>query len=180
MLYLLIILAFVLFVLYDYNQIMNNYRLLRSFFFLGVSIIALVTVGLIITSEASFTFALPLRIAFYVAGVICFMFLIHTLFFAIKFEDAYINGSKQKLCTTGIFALCRHPGVLFLSGAYLFAGLATGRVEILWLCLILTFCNIAYVTIQDMYTFPILFDKYSEYKESTPFLIPNFQRREEK
>ncbi|MBK5253099.1 MAG: hypothetical protein JJE03_01300 [Peptostreptococcaceae bacterium] len=159
---------------------MNNYKLLRSFFFLGVFVIASVTTGVLVTSEATFNFAYPIRVICYISCALCFLLLIHTLFFAIPFEAAYIKGSKQKICNTGVYSLCRHPGVLFLSGTYLFAGLATGRIEILWLCLVITFCNIFYVTIQDRYTFPVLFDNYSEYQESTPFLIPDFQRHEEK
>ena len=43
--------------------------------------------------------------------------LVYTLFFALPFHDTYIHGTTApSLCRSGVYALCRHPGVLWLSG----------------------------------------------------------------
>ena len=36
-------------------------------------------------------------------------------------------------------------------------------------------CNLGYVIFQDIWTFPKTFSDYEEYKEKTPFLIPDWK-----
>ena len=44
---------------------------------------------------------------------------IYTLFFALSVKDAYTRpGQKRPACQNGVYALCRHPGVLWVAGLY--------------------------------------------------------------
>ncbi len=179
MAYILILLAFTMFIIYDYNQIMNNYKFLRPLFFLGALIMVGVTLFVFINADTGFSFGYAFTIIFYALAFVSLIMLVYTLFFAIPFEDAYIKGSKQKLCTKGIYSLCRHPGVLFLSNFYLLLSLGKGSYQLIYLWILVTLCNLVYVTIQDKYTFPVLFEDYSKYKEKTPFVFPKIKNREE-
>jgi len=98
---------------------------------------------------------------------------VYTLFFAVPFRQTYIEGSKQKIYTDGVYALCRHPGALWFFAFYLFLSLFLGSVTMLYATIVFSLLNIVYIVIQDCIVFPKLFDGYDEYKKKVPFLIPN-------
>ena len=177
--YLLVILAFLMFIIYDYNQIMNNYKFIRPFFMIGVLIIVGVTLFAMTNFNRDFYVPQWASLVLYILSVLALVLLIHTLFFAIPFEEAYIKGSKQKLCTKGVYSICRHPGVLFLSSFYILMSLARGIFDLIYISFLIILCNLIYVTIQDRYTFPQLFEGYTKYKKNTPFILPNLKKREE-
>lgn len=105
--------------------------------------------------------------------------LIYTLFFAIPFDASYsakklsADVSGQRLvCRSGVYALCRHPGVLWMAGMYFFLWVAIGGTQLCWLFVSTTICNFTYVIFQDVWTFPKLFTDYENYRKEVPFLIP--------
>ena len=98
--------------------------------------------------------------------------LVHCLFFALPARDTYINPQRIKLVNTGFYALCRHPGLWWLSLLYLFLWMLLEHKAMLYLWVINTFGDIVYVVIQDIFIFPKTIDGYHMYKLETPFLIP--------
>ena len=176
-LYVLGAMSFLLFVLYDINQIKGNIKGLRLLFPLGL--LQLLVVSIVIGARAPVTFEYGnyLSMAFLVLAVAFFVLLIYTLFFAVPFDAAYVQGSRQKLATGGVYGICRHPGVLFLAGTYIFLALALREKALLFAGIEFTVCNIIYVIIQDRWIFPIVFDGYDEYKNSTHFLLPLGRKR---
>lgn len=85
-------------------------------------------------------------------------------------EDA--QEGKQPLVSVGVYALCRHPGVLWMMGCcgMLFSICPTRDMAILafWTSLL----DLIYVWWQDVYIFPYTISHYERYKMTTPFLIP--------
>ena len=75
----------------------------------------------------------------------------------------------------GVYALCRHPGVLWFAGAYFSAWLAMGKNSLLAAAFLFSLLNLLYVVIQDRFIFPRQFPEYPAYQASVPFLIPNFE-----
>ena len=69
--------------------------------------------------------------------------------------------------------MCRHPGVLFLAGFYLFLSLGLGKPFMLLAGTVYTGMNLLYILLQDRYTFPCLFEGYDDYRKETPYLIPD-------
>lgn len=167
-------LCFLLFILYDLNQIHNNYKMIKPLFAAGCITLCVLTIIISVTaSESDYQVGFPsVAVFFLLAGVQLFL-LIYTLFFAVPFQEAYVEGSKQKICTTGVYALCRHPGVLFLAGFYLFLSLGLGKPLLLLTGMSYTVMNLLYVLFQDIYIFPRLFEGYGDYRKNTPFLLPN-------
>jgi len=108
---------------------------------------------------------------------ILFLFLlIYTLFFAIPFEEAYIKASSPpKTCTTGFYALSRHPGVLWFTGFYFSLWLALSGSLLLLAGILFSLLNLIYIILQDRWIFMEIFPDYGDYKKTTPFLIPNYQ-----
>ncbi|PNV61816.1 hypothetical protein C0033_11240 [Clostridium sp. chh4-2] len=166
--------SFPLFILYDMNQIKSNSKFFKPLFFVGSIILFSVTLKLSATVyDSDYSVAFLTVAVFYLLAGLNLLLLVYTLFFAIPFQEAYVEGSKQKICKEGVYALCRHPGVIFLAGFYLFLGLALGRPVMLLAGLCFTVLNLLYVWIQDTYIFPALFDGYEEYRKEAPFLIPD-------
>ena len=79
----------------------------------------------------------------------------------------------RPLVDTGVYALCRHPGVLWLGGFYLFAWCAAGGWPLLAAFVLFTGLDVAYVLWQDRVIFPVSIEHYRLYQQTTPFLVPS-------
>ena len=78
----------------------------------------------------------------------------------------------QPLVCHGMYALCRHPGVLWFAGFYGFMALAWRSRQWLLAFALFTLEDVLYVCYQDRCIFPRTIDRYGEYQKTTPFLIP--------
>ena len=167
-------LCFLFFILYDLNQIHKNHRGIRPLFAVGCITLCVLTITMSVTEfESDYQVTFPAVAVFFLLAGIQLMLLVYTLFFAVPFQEAYVEGSKQKICKTGVYALCRHPGVLFLAGFYLFLSLGLGKPFMLLAGTVYTGMNLLYILLQDRYTFPRLFEGYDDYRKETPYLIPD-------
>lgn len=168
------LIAFVLFILYDVNSIIIRHKLLKCCFFAGMLLLIAATAGIIVTSWNLLKINIIRIISFGIPALFFFLLLIYTLFFAIPFKETYVQATGPvKLCKRGVYALCRHPGVLWFIGFYTFLGLALGIPLLFTAAAVFSVMNIFYVLFQDRWTFVKSFEKYDDYKSDTPFLIPN-------
>jgi len=165
--------AFVLYLIYDINSFAWQRKIFHSFFLLGTGFLGVAT-------------GLDLWAAWYsgavsgvgdslllVAAGICFVMLIYSLFFALPFQETYTRqNTGRQVYSDGVYALCRHPGILCFFGVYLMLGLAALPSRMIVHGLIFSALNLAYAWFQDCVTFPKTFCDYSDYKEKVPFLIP--------
>ncbi|HHU18491.1 MAG TPA: hypothetical protein GXZ70_09860 [Clostridiales bacterium] len=172
-------LAFLFFVLYDINKVTINNRLLRSSFLLGLILLTIATFGLIYNAingidKTGESYA---RTFFFgILALISLVLLIYTLFFAVPFKETYFQSESQlKLCDEGVYALSRHPGVLWFTGFYFFLWLALPNPLLLLGAVLFSLLNYFYVLFQDKWVFMKMFSGYGEYKASTPFLFPTYQ-----
>lgn len=163
--------SFLMFVAYDINQTRNNRRALRLLFPAGILLLALSSVKTA-ASDAAFPGPHAASAAWLAGTAASAWLLIYSLFFAIPAHEAYVEGSAQKLCTTGVYGACRHPGVWGFAGVYFFLALFLGSRHLMAGGTIFTLCNIGYSWFQDEYIFPKVFDDYSDYRNSVRFLIP--------
>lgn len=110
----------------------------------------------------------------WIISVIFFSLMIYSLFIELPFKKIYTQTNNEiKLIDTGLYALCRHPGVILFFFLNIFLGLASGKVTFFWAAAIWTILNIVYVYIQDRWLFPIFIPGYEKYCQQVPFLIPN-------
>lgn len=170
------LLAFLLFVVYDINNVILKNNIINSFFFLGSLLLIFATTGIIIQSFHDIIWNIWRMSVFGILSLFFLTLLIYTLFFALPFNETYIikNGSP-KIYRNGLYALCRHPGVLWFVGFYFFLWLALRIPMLLWAGIIFGSCNFLYIVFQDHWTFIRAFEDYNDYKKSTPFIIPNFE-----
>lgn len=162
--------AFLFYLLYDINQCWLKQKILQPCFLIGSLLLFIATMGIVI--KAGFSNMTLMHSAALILAVIFALLLIYTLFFAIPFEETYIEEQFNHVCQSGVYALCRHPGVLFLLGFYVFLAVAISSKTLLAAGLLFTLCNVVYVTLQDHFFFPRCFDDYLAYQKKVPFLIP--------
>ena len=165
--------AFLLYLLYDINSFRWNRRIPRSFFLLGTLLLAAATVLDLTDAFGQGVFSGVFDWILLILAVLCFLALVYCLFFAIPFDETYTEQtSGRPVCDQGVYALCRHPGILCFFFFYLFLGIAALPGCLLWNGLLFSLLNLAYAAFQDLFTFPRTFCNYSQYREVAPFLIP--------
>ena len=164
--------SFVVMCLGDIFYLKTNNRYVRLFFPLGLLCCLASTFYFCIKSNFLLYRSLPIIIVFIVFSIIFLFLLIYSLFFALPSTDTYsVNGTIKKTCDNGVYALCRHPGIIWFSLFYLSlwgAGLVPWYIS-----LIFSVENLIYAIVQDIYIFSKTIPRYNEYKKNTPFLIPN-------
>ena len=100
--------------------------------------------------------------------------LIHSLFISLPFRMTYVDdGVGDKLVKSGMYALVRHPGVIWFP--LLMLSLIPISRSSLLLVAAPTFIglDIALVVIQDKVIFGRMFAGYRNYRRETPMLLPN-------
>lgn len=167
--FILIILAFMLFFIYDKNQISLHVKWLQPAFFLGC-------ICLVIGVTYAYIHSWNKNVSYWCLAIaLIFMaLLIYVLFFALPFSKTYIKEDANKVCKTGVYALCRHPGFWMLAGCSLFLALSVYTWHMFLISLLVNIGNFLYIYYQDHVTFPCQFIDYEEYKKEVPFLIFNF------
>ena len=89
--------------------------------------------------------------------------------FCSPFETTYVKESRyREACTEGMYALCRHPGVLWFGGFYLCAGALWKSTEGTVFAAAVVALNVLYVHFQDVYSFPRTFFQLSRVQEINP------------
>lgn len=168
------IIVFGLYILYDVNSVLWNHRVLHASFFAGTILLAAVTVWQTADAVKAGCFG-SLFILWLIFAVIFLILLIYTLFFALPFDETYLKSESGKALVydKGMYAVCRHPGVLWLFLFYLCLGMAFRPSEILAVGMFYSILDVLYVVVQDLWTFPRTFEDYGKYKKTAPFLIPN-------
>ena len=158
------IIAFFMMYIYDLNLIYLGNKIFKKFFAIGSIILVFATLANIIIYfpkkiDAHFIIFLGL-------ALLAAIGLIYTLFFALKFDDAYKNTENKQPCVkTGVYALCRHPGVHMMILMYLCLYLAFQNETMLFMLIGFNLLNIGYVILQDIIIFPKQFVDYDEYKK---------------
>ena len=166
--------AFVLFFFYDIAGATGRFYPFRIGFAAGCLLLLSSTAGLVWQGLWGRHIVWPVFFIFTLLAFLFLVLLVYTLFFALPFHDTYIHGTTApSLCRSGVYALCRHPGVLWLSGFYLCLYAALGTRMLLAAFVVFTLFDIAYVVFQDRWSFPNQFPEYDDYRQSTPFLLPN-------
>lgn len=167
------LLGFVLYFLYDINSITLRSKLLHSSFTIGTAFIAVATGVDLWSAFKSNAFSGFTDFVFLVLSALSFAALIYCLFFALPFQETYAEQTTDRsVCDKGVYALCRHPGILCFFGTFLFLGLAARPASLLAHGMVFSALNLIYALFQDRITFPKIFSDYHIYRTRVPFLLP--------
>ncbi len=176
MAYILGISGFLLLYIYECNLILWKKKFFKTFFTLGFIGLGFST---ILATLLNWKFV-NLNTINVIVGIgfitIFFVLLIFTLFFSVPFSESYVTQKTERtVYRKGMYALSRHPGVLWFIGMYVGLCILIPSIEIITLSILLCALNVVYIIIQDLWSFSILFVDYNEYKKETPFLIPTIK-----
>ena len=162
--------AFFILTLFDFNKLKMLHPILNGLFAVGVLMLAYATAMILFNETPLFTFAATPIL--WVVSVLGFIEMIYALFFALPFSKTYVKTqTNASLVTTGLYGLCRHPGVWGFFLFYLFAALASGNGTLLIASIVWTIMDILHVYIQDSIFFVKTLQGYTLYKQRTPFLF---------
>lgn len=164
------ILAFGLLSVFDFHKLKPIHPIFNISFALGCLLLAYATGNILLWSPQWFGFAeLPFL---WVFAILSLIEMFYALFFALPFNSTYVEGTPPaKVVDTGLYALCRHPGVWGFFAFYLFASLASGNGDLLLAGMIWTLFDVLHVAMQDYWFFPQTLPGYTEYRKTTPFLF---------
>jgi protein-S-isoprenylcysteine O-methyltransferase Ste14 len=165
--------AFAFLYIFDLNKLISIHRALNISFACGVFLLTLATYGIVVTPSPGFWIGSIWKVTFGLLTMAAFSLMIYSLFFALPFRKTYVAMDKIQLVNTGMWALCRHVGVLWFFFMYLFLWLATGKLIVLYAGITWTILDIVHVYMQDRWIFPQTLPGYDKYKREVPFLIPN-------
>ena len=161
--------SFLLFLLGDLNDAFWHRRYLKPAFLSGAALLVTSTAGTVILDPPE-AFG-PLQALFLTGALIFAFLLVWALFFSFPPKEAYVEESRErKVYTGGMYALCRHPGILWFCFLYacLIPGAGFPPLTAFAYCLL----NILLGWVEDRWIFPRLFTDYDDYKLRAPFLIP--------
>jgi len=100
--------------------------------------------------------------------------LVYSLFINLPFRKTYIaTGVSDKLITTGLYALVRHPWIHWFILILLSLILVSKSSLLLMAAPIFILLNIVLVIVQDKFLFIRMFAGYDRYRKETPMLLPN-------
>ncbi len=164
-------LAFIFFLIFDLNKIAHYHRYLNLSFILGILLLLFCSAAILFNNNSQIS--TPWRCLTGLLALLFLVLLFYTLFGAIPFKKTYIKTNRNTVVRTGMYALCRHPGVLWFFFFYLFLGLTAGNRLMLIAALVWTCIDVLYVCIQDRWIFPLVLEDYHTYQNAVPFLIPD-------
>lgn len=167
-------LAFIFLYIFDLNKVRFLKKGLNISFTAGLTLLAASTTGILLGDYGGFVVSTSLKVLFGVLSIGSLFMLLYTLFAALPFGLTYMEAELgNTVVDRGMYALCRHPGVIWFFFFYLFLWLASGKMLMLWAGVIWTIMDIIHVYIEDRWFFPASLRGYDDYKKAVPFLIPN-------
>ena len=105
---------------------------------------------------------------------IALFLLMHSLFINLPFRKTYIaTGVGDKLVTTGLYAIVRHPWIHCFTLTLLSLVLVSKSSLLLIATPIWILLDILLVVVQDKFFFGRMFEGYDSYRRETPMLLPN-------
>lgn len=164
--------AYALFFLYDWVTVCRAEARNSQFLFLVALALNAAAAVLLCVAQLPALRWDALAVAASLGAAASLFLLVRALFFSLP-KDTYANPELGRRCYTGgLYAICRHPGVLFYCLLFAFAALVFRNATATLCCAVLCVGDIAYMILQDVWTFPRTFCNYADYQRTTPLFLP--------
>lgn len=170
-------LAYALFFAYDWMNVRHpEVRVASALFPIGVILVAVATAILIAGSAHLVALTVNFLLGLIVA-VASFAATVWALVFSLPKNTYSEPGQRRPVYEGGAYALCRHPGVFFYCCFYVGLLIALPCFANLVGFAVLCAGNIAYMILQDVWTFPEVLAGYDDYKKRSNMFLPRFAGR---
>lgn len=98
--------------------------------------------------------------------------MVKALFFSLPANTYTAPAQVRGAYTQGMYALCRHPGVLWYCLMYASLAIMLRTPAAIAGCFLLCLGDVAYMIFQDAWSFPRTFCDYDAYRQSVPLFFP--------
>ncbi len=165
--------SFPLFLLSDWAD-WRGLRALRVGSIAGSAALLLAALAALLLNGDRFAPPVLLRAAGGICSAVFLFLLASSLFLEIAVFPSRAEGrAERRVVTTGTYALCRHPGVLWLPLFLLSIAALSGSRLLLLAVPLWTVADALLVAVEDVILFPRIFGSaYDAYRRTVPFLIP--------
>ena len=164
------VLAFALFFLGDYNDWKLRRAPLRACFPAGFALLSAAVAVQAIRGRS--VFSPGVRVVFFILAAGFLLLELWSLFGALPPAEAYgKTGESRPVRAAGMYALCRHPGVLWFLPLTVCLWGAAGLP--LLSAAVYSGLDLLLIWFEDVAVFPARLAGYGEYRRTTPFLIPS-------
>ena len=165
------VLSFVFFFLSDCNDTWWKRTAGKGLFPLSCILLVISLAGQLHFSGSMFSF-LPGQLACLALAAAALWLELDALFFSLPRQASYGQpGEQRAVCAKGVYALCRHPGVLFFCFLMLFLWLGAGLSPLAGAAYALLDTLLA--AFEDQIVFVRRIEGYAKYQSEVPFLVPN-------
>lgn len=164
--------AFALMMLSDVLRLTKRRRIAPLPFFAGVALLLAACACAARTGER-FPVSVPVRIPFLLLAGAALLLEGYSLLGALPLGPAYLAQGDVPLMDRGMYALCRHPGALWLPLLLGSLAVVLGSRSLLEVAGTASLLNLLYVWLQDRLIFPRTIPGYDSYRQGgTPFVFP--------
>ncbi len=162
--------AFALIATYDWAQ-MRGHTWLKPLFFLS-GVVFFIGLHGVLSTPIDINF--PHWVSFIGWACLCFFsfLLIYSILIEISIKSYLNRDNEHALIDTGTYALSRHPGVLWFTGAAVSIVLLHPTRHTILAAVFWTIMDLLLVWVEDRYFFPNTITGYNRYKTTVPFLLP--------
>ena len=169
----LVIAAYLLFFLYDWRTVSrkgNKGSILV--FCAGCALVTIAATLLVISQLPSCPWD-ALSFIFLALALASAVLMVKALFFSLPADTYTAPEQSRRTYARGMYALCRHPGVLWY--CMLFASLAImlRTSAALIGCCALCAGDLTYMAFQEAWSFPHTFCDYAAYRQNVPLFFPS-------
>lgn len=170
----LIVVAYSLFFLYDWLTVTGKgTKGSMAVFCFGCAFTMIAAVLLLATQldrcpwDAVAFISLSLAIA-------SFILMVKALFFSLPANTYAAPEPARHAYASGMYALCRHPGVLWYCLAFVFLAIMLRTPAAGIGCAALCIGDLAYMFFQETWSFPRTFCDYAAYQRNVPLFFPTY------
>lgn len=168
----LVVVAYILFFAHDWLLVSRPSFVRSNLVFALAFLLVVVAAGFFLFSQIALCPWDTLSLISLVMALLFFALTIKSLFFSLP-KGTYASPEQGRhVYTQGMYALCRHPGVLWYCLMFVAFALMLRTPESFACCALLCAGNVAYMVFQDCWSFPRTFCDYAGYKTTVPFFIP--------
>ncbi len=145
-------------------------KVIMAVLVLLISVVSHTAIGL---SPRKFTLSSGLSVLGWAMAVMFACLWLYSMFGEIPFAKTYLGaGHGDRLVTTGTYALCRHPTVLWYGMILCGLLLATRSIDLLVAAPIWLAADALYVWAEEKLFLRRMFADYEQYQRQTPMLLP--------
>ena len=164
--------AYTLFFLYDWRLASGRGNTGSLAVFGTGCILVVVATAFLLATQLPWCPWDALSLVFLALALVSAALMIKALFFSLPAHTYTAPGQARHTYARGMYALCRHPGVLWYCLMFASLAIMLRTPAATAGCCILCIGDIAYMVFQDVWSFPRIFCDYAEYQRNVPFFLP--------